>query len=267
MAALCDFSLGRYDESLRGLLRARTLGISRTPDVATVVRYHAGILLTRFGDFELGMSILAEPGQDVSESPPMITAFGLNTLRRPVLPSEMSANERPMVELAGRATLAAVARRASEARAAFDELVAHYPQVSHVHYARGVFLLSSEPDLAIADFERELGVTPNHLLARVQIAFEQLRRGEFDRARPYAVAAVRLDAKHPVARLALGQVELEAGSVDAAVTELETAVRLAPESAQAHFVLARAYARAGRTADAERERKEFARLDRVARPR
>ena len=44
-------------------------------------------------------------------------------------------------------------------------------------------------------------------------------------------------------------------------------VQLAPDSAQAHFVLARAYTRAGRTADAERERKEFARLDQAARKR
>ena len=53
--------------------------------------------------------------------------------------------------------------------------------------------------------------------------------------------------------------------VDAAIPELEKATTLAPGSPQTHFMLARAYARAGRTADAERERSEFTRLDQLVR--
>ena len=213
----------------------------------------------------MGSAVLSEPGLELTESPPLVLAFGLNTLRRPLLPDETPVGDRPMVELAGRAALAMAARRPTVARAAFDELVARYPSASHVHYARGVLLLSEAPDLAVADFERELTITKGHLLARLQLAFEWLRRGDPGRARPYASEAVEIDPQHAVARLALGQVLLEAGEIDPAVTELESAARLAPESAQTHFLLARAYARARRDADAARERREFERLN--ARPR
>ena len=267
MAGLCEFELGRHEPALRRLMRARELGVAHSPGIAAVVRYHTGILLTRFGEFEVGSSVLSEPGMELTEAPQMIQAFGVNSLRMPVLPSEIPAESREIVDLAGRASLAMAARRAEAARQAFDTLVSRFPSTREAHYARGVFRLASEPDLAISDFERELEISPGHLPSRLQLAFEWLRRGEVSRARPYAEAAVQQAPEHAVARLALGQTLLESDAIAAAITELETAVQLAPGSAQAHFVLARAYTRAGRTADAERERKEFARLDRTGRAR
>ena len=67
------------------------------------------------------------------------------------------------------------------------------------------------------------------------------------------------------ARKALGQALLETGDADGAIRELQTGLALAPESPGLHFTLARAYQRAGRLDDAERERNEFTRLDRLAR--
>jgi tetratricopeptide (TPR) repeat protein len=267
MAGLCEFELGRYEPALRRLMRARERGVAHNAGIASVVRYHTAILLTRFGEFEVGSAVLAEPGLDLDESPAMIQAFGLNALRMPMLPGEVPAESRPLVDTAGRAALAMAARRAAAARTAFDALVARYPGVSRVHYARGVFLLAEDPELAMADFERELTITPGDLATHLQLAFERLRRGEVDKARPHAVEAVRINPAHAVARLALGQVELEAGHVDRAVVELEQAVRIAPDSAQPHFVLARAYARAGRVEDAARERAAFERLNANARRR
>jgi tetratricopeptide (TPR) repeat protein len=267
MAGLCELELGRQEAALRRLMRARELGVAHTPGIASVVRYQTGILLTRFGEFEVGAAVLSEPGNDLAESPQMILAFGLNTLRMPILPAEIPEKSRPLIEAAGRASLAMAARRAEAAQQAFDALVNRFPGEPHVHYARGVFRLASQPDLAIADFERELEISPGHHQARLQLAFEWLRRGEVAKARPYAEAVVKQAPEHPVARLALGQTHLEAGETAAAIRELEMAVQLAPSSAQSHFVLARAYARAGRSADAERERQEFTRLDKASRPR
>ena len=48
MKGLCEFGLGQHETALRTLLQARSLGIARTPEIAHVVAYHAGILLTRF---------------------------------------------------------------------------------------------------------------------------------------------------------------------------------------------------------------------------
>ena len=61
----------------------------------------------------------------------------------------------------------------------------------------------------------------------------------------------------------MGQVWFESGDVPKAIASFERGAKLAPGSPQAHFLLARAYARAGRTADAERERAEFRRLEQL----
>ncbi len=53
LKGLCEFGLGLPEPALRSLLKARSLSIARTPEVAHVVAYHAGELLTTFvEDFE-----------------------------------------------------------------------------------------------------------------------------------------------------------------------------------------------------------------------
>jgi tetratricopeptide (TPR) repeat protein len=265
LKGLCEEQLGLHEAALRSLLRSRALGIARTPEVAHVVRYHAGLLLTRFAEFEFGFSVLSEFAQEGNESPAVIEAFGLNLLRLPILPSELAEARRPLVRLAGRAAFAMAARRFAAARPMLDELVATYPTTPNVHYARGIFRLTESPETALDDFKKELAISPKHVAARLQIAFELLRRGETAAARPFAEEAVRLEPDTALARLALGQAQLEAGDAAHAIVELERAVQLAPESPQTHFVLARAYARVGRDADAARERETFTKLDRLTR--
>jgi predicted Zn-dependent protease len=102
-------------------------------------------------------------------------------------------------------------------------------------------------------------------MARVQIAQEQLKRGEREAALPLATEAARLAPDNFVARRILGQVLLETGAVQEAIAELETAKGLQPDSPSVRFQLARAYQRAKRAADAERERAEFTRLERELR--
>ena len=102
MKGLCEFGLGQHETALRTLLQARSLGIARTPEIAHVVAYHAGILLTRFGEFEVGYAVLTELSGDNVESPKTIEALGLNLLRMPILPSALPEAKRPLVQLAGR---------------------------------------------------------------------------------------------------------------------------------------------------------------------
>ena len=265
MKGLCEFELREYDAALADLLQARKMGVARSPGIATVVRYHAAILLTRAGEFEVANQILIDFVADGTETPAVIEAIGLNVLRMPMLPSEAPPEARDRILLAGRAGYAMAARHAADARAALDELVTRYPQIPHAHYARGVFFLVENADRALEDFQRELTISPSHVPARLQIAFEYLKRGEPERALPGAREAVQLAPDHFATRLALGQVLLEMGDVQAAIPELEKAVALAPTSPQTHFILARGYARVGRTAEAERARAEFTRLDQIVR--
>ena len=115
MKGLCEFGLGQHEAALRTLLRARALGIAQTPEIAHVVAYHAGILLTRFGEFEVGYAVLTELSGDNVESPKTIEALGLNLLRMPILPAALPEAKRPLVQLAGRAAFAMGGRRLAEA--------------------------------------------------------------------------------------------------------------------------------------------------------
>jgi tetratricopeptide (TPR) repeat protein len=265
LKGLCEFELRDYERALGDLLEATKLGVSRSPGIATVVRYHTAILLTRFGEFEVANQMLADLASEASETPQVIEAFGINVLRMPVLPGELPPDARERIGLAGRAGYAMAARHMEAARTALDELITRYPKAPHAHYARGVFLLTENPDRALEDFRGEIEISPSHVPARLQIAFELIKRGEPAKARVSADEAAKLAPEHFATRLALGQVLLELNDVETAIPELEKAASLAPGSPQTHFMLARAYGRAGRTADAERERSEFTRLDQLVR--
>jgi predicted Zn-dependent protease len=94
----------------------------------------------------------------------------------------------------------------------------------------------------------------------VQMAFEYLKRGEYNDALPLAEKAVQLAPKMYPARNVLGRVLLELGQLDRSINQLEEGVRLAPSIPEMHFALARAYTRAGRKQDADRERDIFKKL-------
>jgi len=92
------------------------------------------------------------------------------------------------------------------------------------------------------------------------LAFEYLKRREYETALPLAEKSVALAPRMYPARNVLGRVLLELGQTARAITELEEGIRLAPESFEMHFALARAYARAGRKAEADRENEIFKKL-------
>ena len=94
----------------------------------------------------------------------------------------------------------------------------------------------------------------------VQMAFEYMKRDQFNDALPLAEKAVQLAPKLYAARNVLGRVLLELGQVDRSIKELEEGVKLAPSSPEMHFALARAYTRAGRKQEAAREREIFKKL-------
>ncbi len=261
----CEFQLQRYDVALTDLERARALGFGANKDLANVGGYHLAILLTRNEQFEQALQMLQNFGQEGGDSPRIIEALGMAALRMPMLPSELPGVKRQMVLLAGRASYYASMRLSASAQKAFEELVTLYSDTPNVHYAYGVFLTSERPDEAIEQFKTELKLSTRHPWARMQIASEYIRRGDFESARPWAEQAVTEAPHLYTAHLTLGQVLLEGGDVPEAIREFEEGARLAPQSPTVRFSLARAYRRAGRTADAEREQAEFARLDRLAR--
>ncbi|PYU88166.1 MAG: hypothetical protein DMG08_26565, partial [Acidobacteria bacterium] len=140
-----------------------------------------------------------------------------------------------------------------------------FPDTPNVHYSFGVFLLAEDPVAALEEFRRELRISPNHVPARLQIAFEYIKRNEHEKGLAYAQEAVKLSPDSFAARNALGRILLEMEQTQRAIEELEAGLELAPDSPEMHFAVARAYERAGRKDDAARAREEFKKLDRIRR--
>jgi tetratricopeptide (TPR) repeat protein len=263
LLGLCEFKLGNYQIALDHLQRARAQGLGGSRELSRVARYHTGILHTHFGQFEAAQQQLFPLARDQLNNTALIEALGVAALALPLFPTEIPPEKRELVLKAGRASYFQAARLPEDAQREYTELLAQYPKTPNVHYSYGVFLLIQNPDQALVEFRRELEISPAHVPARLQIAFEYIRRGESSTALPFAEQAVKIAPEAFAARNALGRIYLEMGQVERAVKELEEGVRLAPGSPETRYALARAYTKAGRKAEAAREREEFARLKKL----
>lgn len=266
LLGMCEFRLGKYQAALLHLQRGRSLGVGGNEELSSVALYHEVILLNRFEQFELAyktLLMLVQPREDQA----IIEVFGLTMLRLPYLPVETPPDKREMVVKAGRAAYYGAIQQLEESRREYQELLAAYPNAPGVHYAYGVSLLLENSDGALAEFRRELELSPRHVPARLQIAFEYIKRNRHAEGLKYAEEAVQLDPDSIPARNALGRILTETGDYQRAVKELEVGITLAPESPEMRFALARAYSRAGRKAEADRARAEFMRLDNLRRTR
>ena len=117
--------------------------------------------------------------------------------------------------------------------------------------------------LGIEEMKKELEIVSDHVPALASLATYYLKIGQPVEAKPYGERAAKAAPGTFVVRLTYGRVLLELDELPAAIVELELAERLAPENAEVHYSLAAAYGRAGRTADAARQRAEYARLKKL----
>ncbi len=265
MLGLCEFQLRQFDVALEHLQGGRRLGLPDKDHLTLVALYHLALLLTRSGQPEAALQLLFAVARQQGESQQILEALGIAGLALHYLPAELPPHQRDVVLQAGRAEFYMGVRRMPEARKECEKLVAYYPNTPNAHYLYGVFLLMENPVAALKEFRRELDVSPAHVNARLQIAFNCLRRTDYKAGLPYAEQAVELAPRSFAAREAVGRLLLELGETQRAILELETGVKLAPDSPDAAYALARAYARAGRKEDAARMRAEFNRLDEMRR--
>jgi tetratricopeptide (TPR) repeat protein len=218
------------------------------------------LLRIRRGQFELAVEPLVSLARAGPASPSLVSACGLLALREAYLPSEVPADEREAVEVAGRAGCAAMGRK-PEARQSFEEALRRLPRRAWLHYGYGIYLLQEgEAPAAIEQFKKEIEVAPEAVLPRLEIAFELMKEGRHADAQPWAEEAVRLGPGLFAAHNALGRILVETGELERGIAELETAVRLAPESPEMRVALAVALVRAGRKDDAEKQRDVYRRL-------
>ncbi|MCS6954363.1 MAG: tetratricopeptide repeat protein, partial [Bryobacteraceae bacterium] len=264
LLGLCLYQTGDYELALAHLRQARALGFGGNAQLERVSLYHLALLLTRHEHFEESLRVIATLAQQGVDSPALIEAAGLAALRRPLLPPEAPPADRELIRLAGKAAYAVGARRPEEAEQAFRTLLQSYPNAPNVHYLYASFLLSSKPEEAVKELERELERSPDHLPALVALALELQRQGRPAEGLSYARRAAAAYPNSFAAQNALGRLLVETGALAEGIAALERARALAPDSLQTRFALASAYARAGRKEEAERERQAFLRLRRLA---
>ncbi|HYO81448.1 MAG TPA: tetratricopeptide repeat protein [Bryobacteraceae bacterium] len=261
MLGITEYRNGRYDQALAHLRKAHSLGVPPLNNLDKVARYHLVALLNRSGEHDLASGLLLMFVRDAAITPSVKKVAGIAALGMKVLPEEIKPEQREPITIAGEASMLAWQKRNPEARAEGTKLLARYPKLANVHYLMGYLLLLENDGNCVDYFKRELELDPEHVPARLQIAYELLRRGEAAAGLPYAEEAIQRAPANFVGRNIYGRILLDLDRADEAVRELEHAVKLAPGSAEAHFHLASAYNRAGRKQDAARHREIFSKLE------
>ena len=89
LKGLCEFQLKNYEAALTDLVNGRRFGFGGNQEIVGVARYHLAVLLTRFEEFDQGAKLLSEFAHEGNDTPRVIEAMGIATLRMPLLPSEV----------------------------------------------------------------------------------------------------------------------------------------------------------------------------------
>lgn len=260
LLGLSEFQLREYSRALDHLQRAIALGMGDRKDLLQAVYYNLVILLDRFERYDDSMDLIQKMLASGTPDASLVEPAGVAGLRLPYLPAEIPADRRDLITLAGRAVMAVQMQHYEEADAEFNRLITTYPNEPGLHFLRGAYLAELHPDHAVPEFERELEISPSHVLARVRLAQALISAGELDRALTLAQQAIQLDPKRGSAHMTAGEALIAKGDSSSGIKELEFARESEPSFGRIHWDLLRAYAATGRKEDAAREKKEIERL-------
>lgn len=267
LLGMSEFQTRDYSRSSDHLQRAMAQGMGGQKEVAQSVFYFVAALLNRFERFDESMTLLIEMVKSGQSNSPLTEPLGLAALRLPLLPSEIPADRKPMIRMAGQAALALEAQHSDEAEQLFTQMVADYPNEPGVHFLYGAFLLDVRPEDGIRELKKELEVSPSNVSARLRLAEEYVKEQQSELALPLAQEAIQLDPKRAPAHMMLGEVLVARGDLGVGIRELETARDQSPQTVRIRWDLLRAYTSAGRSDDAKREKEEIEKLSNPARGR
>lgn len=260
LLGLSEFQLREYPRALQHLQRAMTAGIGDRKDLMQSVFYDVAILLTRLERYDDSLDMLQRMLASGAPDRTLVEPAGLAGLRLPYLPAEIPPDQRELVTLAGKAVIALQMQRQEEENTDFERLVTTYPDQPGVHFLRGASLAELHPNEAIAEFERELAISPSHAVARVRLAQQLVTAGEYDRALTLAQQAIQLDPKRASPHMMAGEALIAKGDTADGINELEIARRDDPSIGRVHWDLLRAYAASGRKDDASKEKNEIEKI-------
>jgi len=262
LLGLCEFRTKQYDDAFQHLKKAHMLVPVTQPGgpLLDIADYHLSLLLTQQGAFEVAQELLMRVARKVHNNPDMTFAAGLPSLRMPILPSDVPANQRDVVSMAGKAFWDLATEQPEVAEADFKALVSKYPKVPSVHYFYGTYLAARHPEQSAPEFLKELGIATDSVPARVQLALQYILDGKLDEALKFAHDAVALSPDSVGAQLALAKALRARGDDNGALAAYLSAERLDPVSPPIRLYLVNAYRALGRIKDMEREKAEYDRL-------
>jgi tetratricopeptide (TPR) repeat protein len=254
MKGLCEFETRDFAQAMKDLQTWVRSDSHGSRDLTEVAAFHWAMLLTRQGEFARALYALTDRAERAGESPPLVEAMGLASLRMPNLPGDYPPELRERVWLAGKATFYTSLHDYARGQEFSQRLLARYGQQPEVHYLQGTFLkFQLKPAEAAQEFRKELQISPEHVPAMLELARIDIDAGNLAEAESLALHSVKVEPTNPDTRHILGRVLLAAGRAKESLQELEKAEQLAPSSPEIHFHLATAYRILGRKEDAERE--------------
>lgn len=260
LLGLSEFETREYRRALNHLQHAMAAGMGDRKELTQTVFKDVTMLLTRFERYDDSLDMVLKMLDTSAKQPDLMEAAGLAGLRLPLLPAEIPPDRRELVGQAGRAVMALQTRHNEEAELEFRRLVTAYPNEPGVHFLYGAYLMGVRQNEAVPELERELEISPTHVLARIRLAEALIAQRDFDRALELAQQAIQLEPKRASAHRMAGEALLAKGQLDDGIKELEVARAGDPAVSRTHWDLVRAYTAAGRKQDAAREKEEIEKL-------
>lgn len=260
LLGLSEFETHEYSRALDRLQQSLVLGMGDNRKMISTVTFVTAILLTRSEKFDECMALLFTRVASGEDPTPLIEPLGLAALRLPFLPTEIPADRREMVRMAGAGALAVEAQHYQDADKLFNELEARYPDQPGVHFVIGAYLLRSRPDDGIKELKREIEISPSHVPARLRLAEEYVKRQDVNQGISYAQEALKIEPRNGAAHMVLGEGLIAKGDSAAGIRELEVAQDSLPNEARVRWDLFRAYIAAQRPEEAAGEKREIERL-------
>jgi len=259
---LSEFELKDFDNALIHLQRGQQLGLKGSAEAIQLARYRLADLLNRTGQFDRALELLAHEETSGPLNERIKIARGMSLLRIPMLPEEMEAPEKSLLDAAGEIAALMQQSKYDDAFAKFQPLLKDHPDTPFLHYTFGSALaVLSRYDAAEEQMRLELKISPKSELPWVSLASIELREHRAAEALGFAQQALTLAPGSAEAHYLAGRAQFELGHGDLAIQELEAASKIAPASPEIHFNLAKAYAKANQPEKADAERAIFVRLN------
>ncbi|HTP69495.1 MAG TPA: tetratricopeptide repeat protein [Dongiaceae bacterium] len=144
-----------------------------------------------------------------------------------------------------------------------QKAIALDPKLPMAHYLLGeLYLYQAKTDQAIAQFEQEIQLNPSYANVYFKLGDAYSRVERYDDAERLLQRSVWLDPNSSGPYILLGKVLLKKSEPELAARALSRAIAMDPGNPMAHQLLGQSYRALGQSADAERELRQAAELNR-----